>query len=176
MRVYIFKTNKKLLSLLGAAMLMATMSFAQSLAPQAVNTVGVKFTQANGSLNFTVGELVVKNQTDANGNTLGSGFTNAATGSTTVLSVNTPDKGILNVSVYPNPTTDLITVDVVSTTLSRLVVEITDLQGKTISSSQYAGISNKIGISTAAYAAGTYLLLLKNENGNLLGDYKIIKQ
>jgi hypothetical protein len=56
------------------------------------------------------------------------------------------------------------------------VVEITDLQGKTISSSQYAGISNKIGISTAAYAAGTYLLLLKNENGNLLGDYKIIKQ
>jgi hypothetical protein len=176
MRVYIFKTNKKPLALLGVAMLIGTLSFAQSLAPQAVNTAGVKFTQANGSLNFTVGELVVKNQTDANGNTLGSGFTNAATGSTTVLSVNTPDKDVLNVSVYPNPTTDLLTVDVAATTLSQLVVEITDLQGKTLSSSQYAGISNKIGINTAAYAVGTYLLLLKNESGKLLGNYKIIKQ
>jgi hypothetical protein len=176
MRVYIFKTNKKPLALLGVAMLMGTMSYAQSIAPQAVNTAGVKFTQANGSLNFTVGELVVKNQTDANGNTLGSGFTNAATSTTTVLSVNTPDKTVLNVSVYPNPTTDLLIVDIASTNLSRLVVEITDLQGKTLSSSQYAGISNKIGINTAGYATGTYLLLLKNENGNLLGTYKIMKK
>jgi len=176
MRVYRFKTNKKPLALLGAAMLMGTLGFAQSIAPQAVTTAGVKFTQANSSLNFTVGELVVKSQTDANGNTLGSGFTNAATGSTTVLSVNTPDKDVLNVSVYPNPTTDLLTVDVAATTLSQLVLEITDLQGKTLSSSQYAGISNKIGINTAAYASGTYLLLLKNESGKLLGNYKIIKQ
>jgi hypothetical protein len=157
-------------------MLLGTLGFAQSLAPQAVNTAGVKFTQANGSLNFTVGELVVKNQTDADGNTLGGGFTNAATSTTTVLSVNTPDKELLNVSVYPNPTTDLLTVDVASTSLSRLVLEITDLQGKIITSSQYAGISNKIGINTADYAVGTYLLLLKNESGKLLGNYKIIKQ
>lgn len=170
------KKNKSKLLFLGAAMLMGTLCFAQSIAPQAVNSAGVKMTQSNGSLNFTVGELVVKNQTDANGNSLGNGFTSSATGSTTVLSVNTPDKDVLNVSVYPNPTTDLVTVDVATTTLSRLVVEITDLQGKTLSSSQYAGVSNKIGINTAAYSAGSYLLLLKNESGKLLGNYKIIKQ
>jgi hypothetical protein len=151
-------------------------AWAQSIAPQAVNTVGVKMTQSNGSLSFTVGDLVVKNQTDANGNSLGSGFTNSATGSTIVLSVSKPEKAILNVAVYPNPTTDLLTVDIASTNLSRLVVEITDLQGKTLSSSQYAGISNKIGINTAGYSAGTYLLLLKDESGTLLGNYKIIKQ
>lgn len=164
------------LVLLGVVMLLASSSQAQSIAPQAVNSAGVKMTQSNGSLNFTVGELVVKNQTDANGNSLGNGFTSSATGSTTVLSVKTPDKDVLNVSVYPNPTTDLVTVDVASTNLSRLVVELTDLQGKTISSSQYAGISNKIGINTAAYAEGTYILLLKTESGKLLGNYKIIKQ
>lgn len=115
--------KSKPLALLGAAILMGTLCFAQNIAPQAVTTSGIKFTQANGSLNFTVGELVVKNQTDANGNTLGSGFTNAATGSTTVLSLNTPDKDVLNVSVYPNPTTDLLTVDVAATTLSQLVID-----------------------------------------------------
>jgi hypothetical protein len=162
--------------LLPLLLLSAGSAWAQILAPQAVNTAGVKFTQANGSLNFTVGELVIKNQTDADGNTLGGGFTNAATSTTTVLSVNTPDKALLNVSVYPNPTNDLLTLDVASTNLSRLVVEITDLQGKTLSSSQYAGISNKIGINTAGYATGTYLLMLKNESGKLLGNYKIIKQ
>jgi hypothetical protein len=143
----------KPLILLAAAMLMATMGIAQSLAPQAVNAAGVKFTQASGSISFTVGELVVKSQTDTDGNTLGGGFTNSAAGSTSLL-----------------------TVEVASTNLSRLVVEFTDLQGKTLSSSQYAGISNKIGINTAGYANGTYLLFLKTESGKVLGSYQIIKQ
>ena len=168
--------NARKIVLFGVALLMGMITYAQSIAPQSVNSTGAKMSQANGSLSFTVGELVVKSQTDANGNTLGSGFTNSATGSTIVLSVNTPDKDILNVSIYPNPTTDLLTIDVAATTLNHLVIEITDLQGKKLGNSQYAGVSNKIGISTANYAAGTYLLLLKNENGNLLGSYKIIKQ
>ena len=166
----------KPLILLAAAMLMATMGIAQSLAPQAVNAAGVKFTQASGSISFTVGELVVKSQTDTDGNTLGGGFTNSAAGSTSVLPVSVPDAQLLNVSVYPNPTTSLLTVEVASTNLSRLVVELTDLQGKTLSSSQYAGISNKIGINTAGYANGTYLLFLKTESGKVLGSYQIIKQ
>jgi hypothetical protein len=168
--------NSKKIVLFGVASLMGVITYAQSITPQSVNSVGAKMSQSNSSLSFTVGELVVKSQTDANGNTLGSGFTNSATGSSTVLSVNTPDKTILNVSVYPNPTTDLLTIDVAATTLNHLVIEIADLQGKTLISSQYAGVSAKIGINTASYATGTYLLMLKNENGKQLGAYRIIKQ
>ena len=54
-------------------------SKAQSVAPQSVNSSGAKMTQANGSLSFTVGELVVLTQTDSQGNSLGSGFTSSAT-------------------------------------------------------------------------------------------------
>ncbi len=156
--------------------LMGMVSYAQTIVPQSINSGGTKMSQTNGSVSFVIGDLAILTFTDSNGNTLGSGFTNSATGSTIVTSVNIPNKDILNVCVYPNPTTDLLTIDVVATRLLHLIVEITDLRGKTIGSSKYAGLSNKIGINTAGYAAGTYLLLLKNESGQLLGNYKIIKK
>jgi hypothetical protein len=67
--------------------LFALGSNAQIIAPQSVNSAGVKMTQSNGPLSFTVGELVVLQQYDANGNSLGGGFTNSSTLSTTVFSV-----------------------------------------------------------------------------------------
>ena len=39
--------------------------FAQEIAPQSVNSTGGKMTQSNGSLSFTVGELVVLSFEDA---------------------------------------------------------------------------------------------------------------
>lgn len=169
-------TKAKIKTLLSALLISTGLTQAQSIAPQSVNSAGVKMTQSNGSLSFTVGELVVKTQTDANGNNLGSGFTNSATSSTTVLSLYTPDKEVLNVSVYPNPTTDLVVVDISSTTLDWLYLDVVDLQGKTISTEKYVGMSNKIGINTTHYKSGTYLLQLKNISGKLLGTYKLIKQ
>jgi hypothetical protein len=65
------KKNFLTLTLLTAA---SVASYAQTLAPAAVTSAATKMTQSNGSLSFTVGELVVQTQTDANGNTLGGGF------------------------------------------------------------------------------------------------------
>jgi hypothetical protein len=55
------------------------------------------------------------------------------------------------------------------------VVTITDLQSKEAYNGKYAGISNVIGINTASFASGTYVLSLKNLNNQVLGTYKIIK-
>jgi hypothetical protein len=55
------------------------------------------------------------------------------------------------------------------------VVTITDLQGKEVYKVIYAGISNVIGINTASYATGTYVMSLKNLTNQVLGTYKIIK-
>ena len=166
-------TKSKPIALLGAAMLMGTMSYAQSLSPQSVNSGGTKMTQANGSLSFTVGELVVLSQTDSDGNTLGGGFTAGAT--LTTASIQETDAAILDVKVYPNPTSELINVQINHSTLDQVVVAITDLQGKEVYSGKYAGLSNVIGINTASYATGTYILALKNLNNQVLGTYKIIK-
>lgn len=167
------KNKTKLIALLGAAMLMGTMSYAQSIAPQSVNSGGTKMTQANSSLTFTVGELVVLSQTDSDGNSLGGGFTAGAT--LTTVSIQETDAAILDVKVYPNPTTELVNIQINHSTIDQVVVTILDLQGKKVYSGKYAGISNVIGINTASYATGNYLLTLKNVNNQVLGTYKIIK-
>lgn len=166
--------NKSLpLTLLGAAMLMGTMSYAQSIAPQSVNSGGTTMLQSNGSLSFTVGELVVLSQTDSDGNTLGSGFSAGST--LTTLSVQETDAAVLDVNVFPNPTSDLVNIRINYSTVDQVVVTITDLEGKEVFNGLYAGISNIIGINTAAYAPGTYVLSLKKNNNQVLGTYKIIK-
>ena len=167
------KNKSKPIALLGAALLVGAMSYAQSIAPQSVNSGGTKMTQANGSLSFTVGELVVLSQTDSQGNTLGGGFTAGAT--LTTASIQETDASVLDVKVYPNPTTELVNIQINHSTIDQVVVTITDLQGKEVYNGKYAGISNVIGINTASYATGTYVLSLKNLSNQVLGTYKIIK-
>jgi hypothetical protein len=159
--------------LLCGALMITTMSYAQSIAPQSINSGGTKMTQANGSLGFTVGELVVQTLTDNQGNTLGGGFTSGAT--LTTLNNQEVDAALLDVKVYPNPTTELIHIQINHTSIDYVVVSITDIQGKEVYSGKYAGIANTIGINTITYSTGTYILALKNINNKVLGTYTIIK-
>lgn len=154
-------------------MLMVTLSYAQSIAPQSVISSGSKMSQTYGSLSFTVGDLVVFSQTDSQGNTLGGGFTAGAT--LTTVSIQEADAAVLDVKVYPNPTTELINIQINHSALDQVVVTLTDLQGKEMYKGKYAGISNVIGINIASYAKGNYMLTLKNSSNQVLGTYKIIK-
>jgi hypothetical protein len=167
------KIKLKTLILLGTTMLLSTMTEAQSIAPQSVNSSGAKMTQANGSLSFTVGELVVLSQTDSDGNTLGSGFTSGAT--LTTVSIKEPDASLLDLKVFPNPTSDLVNIQINHSSIDHIVLTITDIEGKEVYKGQYAALSNLIGINTASYATGSYLLTMKNLNNEVLGTFKIMK-
>lgn len=148
--------------------------YAQSISPQSINSSGTSMAQSNGSLSFTVGELVVLSQTDSDGNTLGGGFTSGATIST--ASIQEPNEALLQVKIFPNPTTDLITVAIQETKLPSVEIEITDINGKVIFKETYAGISNNIGLNTASWNMGTYFLTLIGNKAEVLGIYKIVKQ
>jgi hypothetical protein len=148
----------------------------QSLTPAAVTSAATKMTQSNGSLSFTVGELVVLTQTDANGNTLGGGFTNGAAGSTSVLPVSVPDAAQLMVNVYPNPTADMVTVHVQHSTVAAYTLHLTDLTGKLVYTARHAGVSGRINLPMQSYPAGTYLLTLSAEDATPLGSYRIVRQ
>tara|TARA_Y100000385_G_scaffold163122_1_gene169076 strand:- start:127 stop:639 length:513 start_codon:yes stop_codon:yes gene_type:complete len=167
------KNKTKPIALLGAALLMFTLSYAQSIAPQSVNSGGTKMSQSNSSLSFTVGELVVLNLSDSEGNTLEGGFTAGAT--LTTVSIHETDATLLDIKVFPNPTSDLVNIQINHSNIDQVVLTITDLQGKEVYNGKYAGISNVIGINTASYATGTYVLSLKNLKNQVLGTYKIIK-
>jgi hypothetical protein len=161
---------------LTAALMVSAFAEAQSIAPQSINTSSASMSQSNGSLSFTVGELVILNNTDSEGNSLGSGFTNGAAVSTTLLSVTEPKAEILQVKLYPNPAGDMVFVDVMQSKLEHLFISINDYQGKVVYAEKYAGIANKIGINTASFAAGTYLLSIKDSSNTAIGTYKLIKQ
>ena len=155
-------------------LLLTTITQAQSITSQSVNSGGTKMSQSNGSLSFTVGELLVLGQTDSQGNTLGNGSTAGSTIST--ASILEPNAEVLNVKVYPNPTTDLVTVNIQDTKLSEVILEIKDINGKVLSTEKYAGITKNIGINTASWTIGIYFLHLKNNENQEVGTYKIIKQ
>jgi hypothetical protein len=159
--------------LISSVMMMTTMSFAQSIDPQSVNSGGTKMTQANGALRFTVGELVVQSLTDSQGNTLSGGF-NAGT-SLSTLNIQEVDATLLDVKVYPNPTTELVYIQINHATIDYIVVSINDTQGKEVYCGKYAGIANTIGINTVTFTSGSYILALKNLNNKVLGTYTIIK-
>ena len=146
----------------------------QSLAPQSVNSAGVKMTQSNGSIKFTVGELRVLSTADSDGNSLGEGFTSAAVSSTTITAIKTPLKDELNVSIYPNPTSDLVYVEIIDTKLDWIYIDIIDQSGKLISSERYSGISNKIGINTTELSNGIYTLNLTNKDKQTLSIYNLL--
>ncbi len=166
------------LLLLGILVLLSTSSIqAQSIAPQSVNTAGAKMTQANGSLNFTVGELVVLTFSDSDGNTLGGGFTSGSTTSAiSTASILEPDPQWLHVKVYPNPTSGLLTVAVQEMKIPQLTLEVYDVNGKIVMTKKHTdATSNDITINTSSWVSGIYFLNLKNNN-QVIGTYKIIKE
>ncbi len=152
---------------------LVTYAKSQSISPQSINNAGLAGQQTNGSLTFTVGELVVLSEADNNGNTLGSGFTSSA--ASVVTAIQEPDAAVLNVKVYPNPTSDMLYVDIVTTKLEWVYAEIMDEQGKLVLSEKFAGMTNRIGLNSSKWKGGVYFLNLKDSANNTIGNYKIVK-
>jgi hypothetical protein len=148
----------------------------QTLSPQSVNSAAVSFNQPNGQLSFTIGELVVLSSIDSNGNQLGSGFTNSAVISvvnTTPLSV--AEVSNVQVELFPNPTTDLLTLSIKSEKLGDFCIEIFDAQGKIIANDNYSSLAKSIGVNTSNWSAGIYFLIMKEVKGTTLANFKIVK-
>jgi hypothetical protein len=148
----------------------------QTLSPQSINSAAVSFSQPNGRLSFTIGELVVLSSIDSDGNQLGSGFTNGAVISvvnTTPLKV--AEGSDVQVELFPNPTTDLLTLSIKSEKLGDFCIEIFDSQGKLIANDNYSSFAKNIGVNTSNWSAGIYFLIMKEAKGTTLANFKIVK-
>jgi hypothetical protein len=146
---------------------------AQSISPQSINSNGKKMNQSNGSLSFTVGELVVLTHTDNQGNSLSNGFSSNATLST--LSVEEVSISNLNINVYPNPSSEVIHIDFQNTIESDLSIELIDLKGQVIETERPEIESKTIKLNVSFLPTGSYFLRLKNTDNNIVGNYKLIK-
>jgi bacillopeptidase F len=82
------------------------------------------------------------------------------------------ENNLENLSVYPNPTENNITVNVSNNNLQNATIEIFDLLGKSIYRKKVYQKNSKINLNT--YSKGIYLLKFSNDDGTILN--KIVKR
>jgi Secretion system C-terminal sorting domain len=136
-------------------------------AQQTVTTTGSEATGAGGTASYTVGQVVYTTNTGTNGS-VAQGVQQPYEISTTVGINETTIN--LELSVYPNPTTDFLTLKVEKA--EGLTVQLYDLQGKVITSKTVSSTSTNISLEeqpTAIY------FLNVTKNNQIVKTFKIIK-
>ena len=90
-----------------------------------------------------------------------------------VTAVNEKER-VNDIIVYPNPTENTVIIDLNKSEIKNVNIELFDLSGKMVFMKFYT--TNRINLDLHDFKSGTYILKLKNENGNIIKIEKIIKQ
>lgn len=161
----------KKLTLITCLMSAAMAASAQSLERQVIGSAGSYVSSGNISLSYTVGEVA----------------TTTLTGSNLILTqgfqqpdqqlVGMDEPGFLGeIKVYPNPTSDIVNFEI-KTDQSGLTLVLTDVLGQdmlnraiVLNGGSYSG-----QVDMSSYAAGNYVLYLRDANGKVVTSYKIQK-
>ncbi|HYK45721.1 MAG TPA: T9SS type A sorting domain-containing protein [Parafilimonas sp.] len=133
---------------------------------------GTKWSIANGSVNTTT------NQVNSDSNVLNKTFWSAAM-TVNQLTQQNPSrdeslssKVSLNVSLYPNPATNFISVNLNQTITGTWQVSVANVRGQVMLRSSFTGGTKQLDVS--GLVAGTYTLALFNSNGDT-HTFKFIK-
>tara|TARA_Y100000766_G_C18781620_1_gene543603 strand:- start:332 stop:865 length:534 start_codon:yes stop_codon:yes gene_type:complete len=149
-------------------------SNAQSISNQVIGSVATLKATDNSSITFSVGELMLNNNTDSDENSLSSGFLNGLLATTSVSSVSNLEN--FQAKVFPNPILDFITINIESKHSNLISFEISDIQGKIISRNKSAEYNNVFSVDMSNYSKGTYFLKIRNNQNADLATYKLIKK
>jgi hypothetical protein len=136
-------------------------------AQESLTAAGGEATGTGGTASYSVGQVVYTTATGTNGSVT-QGVQQPFEISTT-LGVNETTIN-LELSVYPNPTTDLLTLKVEK--IENLHYQLIDLQGKLIESKTVSSNSSKISLENQPTAI--YFLKV-TKNNQLIKTFKIIK-
>jgi len=159
--------KKQLLTFAAFALLGALK--AQTLMPQVVSSSGGSGQNAQGSLDWTIGEPVTATVSDGN-STLTQGFQQPTLSLVTAQNENNPS---VNMLVYPNPTADFVTLKFDNVNESQFNYKIFDIAGKLVNEGR--ATSANPNISFLGLASGTYTISLINQNAKTQ-NISIIKQ
>ena len=158
------------LSIVMLLLLSGTMSLQ---AQQTTTTAGGEASGSGGTASYTVGQTVYTTNTDTSGNSTAQGVQQPYEISTTI-GINETSIS-LEMSAYPNPTTNYLTLKVdASTSLSdkQLSYQLYDMQGKLIKDIIISSKTTNIAMETLPSA--TYLLKVI-QNNKSVKTFKIIK-
>ena len=134
-------------------------------AQEVVSTQGDSYSNASGSIDFTIGEVVIVTGTDGN-NDLTQGFHQT---NWNFLGVDDHGQNY-EATIFPNPTSDLLNIR--TSTFENVTYTLYDAQGKLVMQNILSAEQTPIQVSQLA--PGNYSLTLTNETQNLK-TFKLIK-
>ena len=152
--------KKKLLFGLGS--LFTTISLS---AQEVVSSQGETYTNANGSIDFTVGEVITSTESNGN-NDLTQGFHQTNWNFAGVEDF-APD---FEITIFPNPTSDVLNIK--SSMYEDVSYLLYDGQGKLVLSDDLSGTLTQIQVNQLA--PGAYSLCINDQTGQLK-NFKLIK-
>jgi hypothetical protein len=141
--------------------------FSQSLQPTVIASDGGFATLTSGTISWTLGETVTETFSSSS-NYLTQGFQQPSLVLMNSVGTTGPGKAL----IYPNPATELITIDLHYLPLALYTIELTDLLGNKISymSGQNSAVFT---FPLSDIANGVYLLTVSSPG--FLQSYKVIK-
>ena len=153
------------LALLAATLLWA--GFAQ--AQQSVNSSGGNATGSGGTVSYSIGQVVYTTNSGNSGN-VAQGV--QQTYEIIPAGINEEEPKI-SLSVFPNPITDHLILQVNEVEHSTLNFQLCDMQGKQLSKGQI--IAKQTQINTASLSSATYFINVINQENQKVQTFKIIK-
>lgn len=140
----------------------------KATAQQTTATAGGEATGTGGTQSYTIGQVVYTTNIGSNGS--------ARQGVQQTYDITigiTDNKEVqLTCAVYPNPTAEVLNLNVGNTKLDNLVFELYDLQGKLLQKQKVQSITTIINMEQ--YDDANYLLTVTDSN-RLIQSFKIIK-
>jgi hypothetical protein len=150
-------------------LLMFTLYCTLLQAQEVVASSGSTLTNANGSLQFTIGESVTNTLTKGE-KTITQGFNQPVVSVSIISEVKNLD---FSITAYPNPATDILTIKVGKNNITGLQFLMFDLKGSLLLQKDIE--SSETVVSVELLQTGIYIMRI-NEGLKELKSFKIIKQ
>ena len=142
-------------------------SFSQSVEIEAISSGGEYLENGNISLSTTIGELSVENF-EQNNIILTQGFQQ---GFFNITDISTIKKNNIEISLYPNPTTDVVNITCTAHDCKYSVIDIT---GKTIFNGELRGYITPITLSN--FNSGHFIIEIYSKGNKIEKTFKVIKK
>ncbi len=148
---------------------LTVLTFSQTASPELVSSSGNSFNNTTYQLDWSIGECITASH-DAGNYEITQGFHQDRY--VIITAIENLHNNEINISVFPNPTTDLISLKVQCSKRESIKYTLTDISGKVLQTEKVKSDIEQLNFST--YTNGVYFLSVRQEN-QLVKSFKIIK-
>lgn len=148
-------------------------SFSQQISPSIIAAAGEVSAIGNISLEWTLGEVATESiKSDQALYT--QGYHQPELIVEKIKSI-TENANTEKISIFPNPASSVINIQLGFTLKTALSVTLLDMRGRLLLKKEIPSNNKSLQLNVSPFAKGTYLLKINNSNASISQSYKVIK-